>query len=78
MSDRAAETCDGIDSARATIERLIDTELASPIGATTPARLVVGGFSQGGALALHCGLGWERSQPPAGVLCMSGYLPLPR
>jgi predicted esterase len=32
---------------------------------------------QGGALALHCALRWARPRPPAGVLCMSGYLPLP-
>ena len=46
-------------------------------GAISAGRLVVGGFSQGGALSLHTALSWGRDEPPAGVLCMSGYLPLP-
>jgi phospholipase/carboxylesterase len=37
-------------------------------------RIVLAGFSQGGAMALHVGL---RSPRLAGVLCLSGYLVLP-
>jgi phospholipase/carboxylesterase len=37
-------------------------------------RIVLAGFSQGGAIALHAGL--RASQPLAGVLALSTYLPL--
>jgi phospholipase/carboxylesterase len=36
--------------------------------------LVIGGFSQGAAMALAFGLGRSERTPPAGVLCLSGYL----
>ena len=38
-------------------------------------RIVLGGFSQGGAMALFAGL--RRPEALAGVLCLSGYLLLP-
>lgn len=38
-------------------------------------RIVVAGFSQGGAIALHTGLRY--SKPLAGILALSTYLPLP-
>ena len=38
-------------------------------------RIVLAGFSQGGALSLYTGLQHPRAL--AGVLCMSGYLPKP-
>lgn len=37
-------------------------------------RIIVGGFSQGGALALHTGLTF--SQPLAGIVALSCWLPL--
>eukprot|EP00967_Tisochrysis_lutea_P023074 scaffold26384_cov36-Tisochrysis_lutea.AAC.2 len=37
-----------------------------------PSRIVIGGFSQGGAVALYTGL--QYSETLAGVLCLSGYL----
>ena len=36
--------------------------------------VVVGGFSQGAAMALAFGLGSSERTPPAGVLCLSGFL----
>lgn len=39
-------------------------------------RIVLAGFSQGGAMALHAGLGSERAL--AAILVLSGYLPLAR
>merc|ERR1719364_538936 len=36
-------------------------------------RIVLGGFSQGGALALMAGL--DLPEQPGGILAMSGYLP---
>ena len=50
----------------------IDAEVASGI---RPERIVVAGFSQGGAIALHGGLRYP--QRIAGVLGLSCYLPLP-
>jgi phospholipase/carboxylesterase len=38
------------------------------------ARIVLAGFSQGGVIALHCGLRY--SKPLAGILALSTYLPL--
>lgn len=38
-------------------------------------RIVVAGFSQGGAIALHMGLRYPK--PLAGILALSTYLPLP-
>ena len=40
-----------------------------------PRRVVLAGFSQGGAMALFAGL--RHPQALAGVLCLSAYLPLP-
>ena len=37
-------------------------------------RLVLAGFSQGGAIALHAGL--RHTEPLAGILALSTYLPL--
>lgn len=35
---------------------------------------MVAGFSQGGAIALHCGL--RRQKPLAGIVALSTWLPL--
>ncbi len=50
---------------------LIDRERAAGISA---ARIVLAGFSQGGAIALQAGLRY--AQPLAGILALSTYLPL--
>ena len=76
LSDRASETCEGIDRAQETLERLAQAELEE-LGDANAGRLVLAGFSQGGALSLHTALRWEGEPLPAGVLCMSGYLPCP-
>lgn len=41
-----------------------------------PSQVVLAGFSQGGAMALHVGL--RAAEPLAGVLVLSGYLLLPQ
>ncbi len=41
-----------------------------------PSQVVLAGFSQGGAMALHCGL--RAPEPLAGVLVLSAYLLLPQ
>ena len=45
-----------------------------PPGAAAPERLVVAGFSQGGAIALRSGL--LRPQPLGGIIALSTWLPL--
>ncbi len=61
----------GIRASQAAVERLIEREIAR---GTPPARIVLAGFSQGGAIALHTGL--RRLQPLAGLVALSCYLPL--
>jgi phospholipase/carboxylesterase len=54
----------------------VDQLIAREIGRGLPARRVVlAGFSQGGAIALHCGLRYPKRL--AGVIALSTYLPLP-
>jgi phospholipase/carboxylesterase len=63
----------GIRASAAAVESLIDAEIARGI----PARaIVLAGFSQGGALALHVAL--RESRPLAGALALSCFLPLAR
>jgi phospholipase/carboxylesterase len=55
----------------AAVHALIDKEVARGVPA---GRIVVGGFSQGGALALYAGLRYP--QPLGGIVSFSGWLPL--
>jgi phospholipase/carboxylesterase len=61
----------GIRASQAAVERLIEREVAR---GTPPARIVLAGFSQGGAITLQTGL--RRPQPLAGLVALSCYLPL--
>ena len=61
----------GIRASAAAIERLIQREASRGIG---PARVVLAGFSQGGAVALFTALRY--ADPLAGVVALSTYLPL--
>ena len=67
LDDRANQECEGIESAREMVTALIEREVASGIPLS---RIVVGGFSQGGALALYTGMQYDGQL--AGVCCMSG------
>lgn len=69
LDDRANQPCTGIDASKAVVDELIAAELAAGIPLD---RIVVGGFSQGGALALFAGL--QHPGRLAGVCCLSGYL----
>jgi len=69
LDDRAGQLCTGIDESRAVIDALIEEEVAAGIPLD---RIVVGGFSQGGAMSLFCGLQYPGRL--AGVCVMSGYL----
>ncbi|HNV89252.1 MAG TPA: alpha/beta fold hydrolase [Methylotenera sp.] len=61
----------GIRESQAYIESLIQREIGRGIPAK---RIVLAGFSQGGAIALHTAL--RHPQPLAGILALSTYLPL--
>ena len=61
----------GIREASRQLEQLIRNETDAGIPAK---RIVLAGFSQGGAIALHCGL--RHPQSLAGILALSTYLPL--
>jgi len=63
---------DGVHESEEILRGCIDAEVASGV---PPERIVVAGFSQGGAIALHGGLRYP--QRLAGVLGLSCYLPLP-
>ena len=58
-----------VEAASARIEQLVANEVAAGIPTE---RIVVGGFSQGGALSLWAGLQYPKTL--AGVCVMSGYL----
>ncbi len=68
-ADRATQACTGMDDSRAYIEKLIEVEENAGIPRS---RVVLGGFSQGAAMSLYCGLLSKRRL--AGILAMSGYL----
>ena len=61
----------GVEASMASISDLIARELASGIPSD---RIVLAGFSQGGAMALYTGLTYDK--PLAGILALSCYLPL--
>jgi phospholipase/carboxylesterase len=61
----------GIRASQKLLEGLLEREVARGIA---PQRIVVAGFSQGGAIALQTGLRY--SERLAGVLALSTYLPL--
>ncbi len=62
----------GIRESARTVEGFLQREIASGVPSD---RIVLAGFSQGGAITLHTGLRYP--QPLAGLLALSSYLPLP-
>jgi phospholipase/carboxylesterase len=72
-SDNIAEEqdADGIHESQLAVEALIAQEIATGIA---PSHIFLAGFSQGGAIALHCGLHSEHRL--GGILALSTYLPL--
>jgi phospholipase/carboxylesterase len=59
---------------RESAARLADYVAKEQAAGIDPTRIVVAGFSQGGAVALHAGL--RHADPLAGILALSTYLPL--
>lgn len=64
---------EGVKLAAEFVQDLIRNEMGAGL---TPARIVLGGFSQGGALALYAGL--TLSEKLAGIVALSCWLPLPQ
>jgi phospholipase/carboxylesterase len=67
----SAEDARGIRASQAAVGALIDAERARGFAA---GQIVLAGFSQGAAIALHAGLRYEHTL--AGIMALSGYLPL--
>jgi phospholipase/carboxylesterase len=70
---RSAEDFAGMQASAEAIGALIQRENAAGIASS---RIVIAGFSQGGAMALH--LATRSSEKYAGVIALSCYLPLSR
>ena len=71
LSVDSSEDADGIADSAARVDEYLRRERSQGIAAN---RIVLAGFSQGGAMALHSGLRW--AEPLAGILALSTYLPL--
>lgn len=69
LNTRADEA--GVRASALKINALIEHEISLNIPSD---RIVLAGFSQGAAMALHCGLRYSKKL--GGILAMSGYLPL--
>jgi len=62
----------GIKESSAILKQICEDQEAEGINSS---RIIVAGFSQGGAIALHCGCRYPR--PLAGIMALSTYLALP-
>jgi lysophospholipase II len=72
LDERSNENCAGIETSVQTLRDILDKEHGStnlPYN-----RMVLMGFSQGGALSLYTGL-QKQEQKLAGIVVLSGYLP---
>lgn len=69
--DGRREDATGIRASHQLLDGLIERECRRGIA---PQRIVLAGFSQGGAIALHCGL--RHHSRLAGIMALSTYLPL--
>lgn len=67
----AKQDAAGLHESQQLIEELVAAELARGIVSN---RIILAGFSQGGALALQCGLRYP--EPLAGIMVLSAWLPL--
>ena len=69
---RRDEDAEAIEESAAIINRYIVSEQEAGVAA---GKIVIAGFSQGGAITLHAGLRFP--EPLGGLLALSSYLPLP-
>ena len=95
LDSRSNESCKGIEDSIAKIMKLVDDEVGVTSdnedndiddkeeckSSLDYSRVVLAGFSQGGALALYTGMSQHRTKESkvglglAGIIVMSGYLP---
>jgi lysophospholipase II len=71
LDERSNENCAGIHDSRKTIEAILETEHTG--NQLAYSRMVLMGFSQGGALSVFTG--YQLSQKLAGIVALSAYLP---
>ena len=71
LDERSAEHCHGIDESVAVVLEIIRGEVNLGLH---PSRIILAGFSQGGALSLFTGLQLPAELKPAGIVVLSGYL----
>ena len=71
LDERSNENCKGIEESQQRIAGILEQEHADT--GLPYSRMVLAGFSQGGALSLFTGL--QLKQKLAGIVVMSGYLP---
>lgn len=67
----AAEDVEGIKKATTYVHSLIEKEISEGIPSE---RIMIGGFSQGGALAIHSALTFPKKL--AGIIALSCWLPM--
>lgn len=70
---KSNEQCDGIDASQSRLAGILEKEHQDTGLAYN--RMVLAGFSQGGALSLYTGMQLSTEQKPAGIIVLSGYLP---
>lgn len=71
FEERSRQDEKGLEEAQLQIANLIQQEKSHGIASD---KIILGGFSQGGALALHCGL--RNPDKLAGIVALSTYLPV--
>lgn len=71
LVDLTREDEEGIAQSQQSINQLIEEEISKGV---LGKRIVLAGFSQGGAIALYTGLRYSKSL--AGIIALSTYLPL--
>ncbi|VDD92676.1 unnamed protein product [Enterobius vermicularis] len=69
LTPDSKEDVDGIEESAKILHSMIDAEIRSGIPSE---RIVIGGFSMGGALALYAGLTYDK--PLGGILGLSSFL----
>lgn len=74
LDKRSNEFCKGIDESQSRLMGIVKAEMDAGIARN---RIVLAGFSQGGALSLYTGMQLPAADGPplAGIVVMSGYLP---
>lgn len=71
LDERSNEECAGLEDSRTFLETLLTTEHGTT--QLPYKRMVLAGFSMGGALSVYTGM--QLSQPLAGIVVLSGYVP---